>query len=295
MSDINMDDCTLQTCPLSEAYINYQPNVAGNILFAALFAIMLVGQIGAGIFFRTWTFMVPMVAGLILEVIGYVGRVLLHNNPFDFNAFLMYLICLTIAPAFFTAGIYLCLGRIITVYGERYSRLKPRTYVYIFVTCDLISLILQAAGGAVTSIADEQSLRDTGVNIMIAGLVFQVASIVIFCVLVIEYGIRAARGRRVHCEKRRADWKKRSFLIGLAIAVLTILIRSSFRVAELQGGFHSSLANDEIALMILEGAMITIACICLTGLHPALLVGKNWRAPQALAPATASDSEVELQ
>lgn len=137
-----------------------------------------------------------------------------------------YLICLTIAPAFFTAGIYLCLGRIITVYGERYSRLKPRTYVYIFVTCDLISLILQAAGGAVTSIADEQSLQDTGVNIMIAGLVFQVASIVIFCVLVIEYAIGVARGRRVHCEKRRADWKKRSFLIGM-LTVLELQVKRS--------------------------------------------------------------------
>lgn len=89
MSDINTDDCTLQTCPLSAAYIEYLPNLAGNIFFVALFAILLVGQLGAGILFRTWTFMVPMVAGLILEIIGYLGRVLLHNNPFDFNSFLM--------------------------------------------------------------------------------------------------------------------------------------------------------------------------------------------------------------
>jgi hypothetical protein len=71
-------------------------------------------------------------------------------------------------------------------------------------------------------------------------------------------------------------------LSGLTTAVLTILIRSSFRVAELQGGFDSKLANDEIALMILEGAMVSIACICLTGLHPALLVGKNWRTPKSI-------------
>ncbi|KAJ5345165.1 hypothetical protein N7452_003169 [Penicillium brevicompactum] len=292
MSDYNPDDCTLQTCPLSAAYIEYQPNLAGNTFFIAVFAVLLVCQIGTGIVFRAWTFMVPMVAGLILEVIGYLGRVLLHNNPFDFNYFLMYLICLTIAPAFFTAGIYLCLGRIIAVYGEEYSRLKPRTYVYIFVTCDLISLILQAAGGAVTSIADEQSLQDTGVNIMIAGLVFQVASIIVFCILVIEYGVRVVRGKRATSEKRQVSWRRRSFLIGLATAVLTILIRSTFRVAELQGGFSSSLANDEIALMILEGAMISIACICLTALHPALLVGKGWRKPEPVTQR--SDSEVEL-
>lgn len=54
-------------------------------------------------------------------------------------------------------------------------------------------------------------------------------------------------------------------------------------MAELQGGFDSKLANDEIALMILECAMVAIACICLTGLHPALLVGKNWRTPQAIS------------
>lgn len=219
--------------------------------------------------------------------------------------YIRYLICLTIAPAFFTAGIYLCLGRIITVYGEEFSRLKPRTYTYLFVTCDLISLILQAAGGAITSIADEQSLRDTGVNIMIAGLVFQVASLVVFSILAIEYGVRVLRGRRLHSptQERPASWMRRSFLLGMYItsissmgipltrvwlpgltsAVLTILIRSSFRVAELQGGFDSKLANDEIALMILEGAMVSIACICLTGLHPALLVGKNWRTPQAIS------------
>ncbi|KAJ6118911.1 hypothetical protein N7471_013531, partial [Penicillium samsonianum] len=241
--------------------------------------------------FRSWSYMLPIVAGLILEVIGYLGRILLHDNPFSFDAFLMYLICLTIAPAFFTAGIYLCLGRIITVYGEEFSRLKPRTYTYLFVSCDLISLILQAAGGAVTSSADDQSLHDTGVNIMIAGLVFQVASLIVFSVLAIEYGVRVLRGRRQHSptQDRRASWMRRSFLLGLATAVLTILIRSAFRVAELQGGFHSKLANDEIALMILEGAMVSIACICLTGLHPALLVGKKWRTLQTIAPG----SEVE--
>ncbi|KAJ5496154.1 hypothetical protein N7463_008141 [Penicillium fimorum] len=281
----NTDDCTLQTCPLSDAYIQYQPNMAGNIFYLALFAILLIGQIGTGIVFRSWSFMVPMVAGLILEIIGYLGRILLHDNPFSFNAFLMYLICLTIAPAFFTGGIYLCLGRIITVYGKEFSRLKARTYTYLFVTCDLISLILQAAGGAITSIADEQSLHDTGVNIMIAGLVFQVASLVVFSILAIEYGVRVLRGRRLHSptQERPASWMRRSFLLGLTSAVLTILIRSSFRVAELQGGFQSKLANDEIALMILEGAMVSIACICLTGLHPALLVGKNWRTPQAIS------------
>jgi hypothetical protein len=41
--------------------------------------------------------------------IGYVGRVLVEINPFDNNAFLIYLICVTMAPALLCTGIYLCL------------------------------------------------------------------------------------------------------------------------------------------------------------------------------------------
>lgn len=62
----------------------------------------------------------------------------------------------------------------------------------------------------------------------------------------------------------------------LAIATITIFVRSFFRVFELKGGFRSQLANDEVALMILEGAMVAIACICLTVFHPGVVMGRAW-------------------
>ena len=65
-------------------------------------------------------------------------------------------------------------------------------------------------------------------------------------------------------------------LIGLAIATLTIFIRSIFRVAELNGGFSSDLANDEVAFMILEGAMMVIACACMSAFHPGYSLVGNW-------------------
>jgi len=63
--------------------------VAGNAIYAAIFGILLVAQLGLGIKYRTWGFMVGMACGLILEVVGYVGRIMIHNDPFDFNAFIM--------------------------------------------------------------------------------------------------------------------------------------------------------------------------------------------------------------
>lgn len=63
-------------------------------------------------------------------------------------------------------------------------------YTIIFISCDVLSLILQAAGGAITSIADTKNLSDIGVNIMIAGLAFQVFSLALFITLVAEFLLR---------------------------------------------------------------------------------------------------------
>lgn len=97
--------CVLDvTCDLSLSSFLYRPTVAGNALFAGIFAIFIVVQLFLGIKHKTWGYMGAMILGLLLEVIGYVARVLIHNKPFDNDYFLMSLVCLTIAPALLTAA-----------------------------------------------------------------------------------------------------------------------------------------------------------------------------------------------
>ncbi|KAJ5080991.1 RTA1 domain protein [Penicillium angulare] len=266
---------------MSDAYIDYQPNLPANAFFAALFGLLFVSQLGLGIWYRTWPFMIAMLPGLVLEILGYIGRILLHNNPFEFNNFLLYLICLTLGPAFFSAAIYICLGKIVIIYGESISRFRPRTYTTIFVSCDLLSLILQAVGGALASSAGDGDAKesDLGVNIMIAGLAFQVFSLLIFLILASEFALRVRNSPKSENDdftslRQNKRWKM--FIFCLALATITIFVRSVFRVAELQGGFSSALANNEVALMVLESAMISIACISLTIAHPAIAAGRTW-------------------
>ncbi|KAI9042377.1 RTA1 domain-containing protein [Aspergillus affinis] len=262
------ESCTLETCSLDLAYIQYLPSNGGNTFLLALFLVILLVQMTFLLCYRTWAFSITMICGLILEALGYVGRIKLHYNPFGFTNFLLYLVCLTIGPAFFGAAIYLCLGRIIIIHeGEDVSRLKPRTYTIVFVTCDVISLILQAAGGAITSSAETSESRTEGVNIMIAGLAFQVAALCLFMAFGAEFAIKSTMGSKksrgleplrssnpeLFLIRNTRKWKW--FLICIPVATVTIFIRSFFRVFELNGGFHSSLANNEPALMVLDGAM----------------------------------------
>ena len=65
-------------------------------------------------------------------------------------------------------------------------------------------------------------------------------------------------------------------MAGLGIATLCILIRTTFRVAELSQGLHSKMANDEVTFMILEGAMIVIATTCLMVWHPGVTFSGRW-------------------
>jgi hypothetical protein len=121
-----------------------------------------------------------------------------------------------------SAAIYICLGHIVVVYGEGISRLKPRTYTIIFVLCDFLSLVLQAAGGAITSTADDdqEDLRQTGINIMIAGLASQVASLGVFLCLCADFAWRVYKNpekinESMYHLRKTLKWK--AFLIGRLI------------------------------------------------------------------------------
>ncbi|KAL8937765.1 MAG: hypothetical protein Q9216_004261, partial [Gyalolechia sp. 2 TL-2023] len=265
----NTELCTLQTCPLSLATVEYIPSLAGNIAFVALFSVLLLLQIFFGIKWRVWTFFGAMFGGLVLEVVGYVARVQMHDDPFSSDPFLMYIVLLTIAPCFLTAAIYLSLSRIILIYGEPLARFKPRTYTIIFICCDVFSLVLQALGGALADTADTDDLVQTGIDIMIAGLSFQVVSLTFFAILCADFAWSVKKkwgGGDVN--RQVLGMRLGSCSVGRFYAfigaTLTIYIRSCFRVAELQEGFDGSLANDEITFMILEAAMIAIASIALT-------------------------------
>lgn len=86
---IEQYQCTLQTCCLEQATIAYIPTLSGNAAYMAIFIVILLLQLGLGVRYRVWGFLVGMFCGLLLEVLGYAGRIQIHTNPFDSNAFLM--------------------------------------------------------------------------------------------------------------------------------------------------------------------------------------------------------------
>ncbi|KAF4943223.1 hypothetical protein FSARC_14982, partial [Fusarium sarcochroum] len=279
MSNATFDPamCTVETCSVKEyGQIAYIPTFAGNVAYLAIFGALIAAQCFQGIRFKTWGFMIAMICGLLLEIVGYVGRIMLHDNIFNNDSFIIYLVGLTIGPAFITAAIYLCLGRIITIYSVDLSLLKPKWITIIFVSCDFVALLLQAAGGAITASADDEDGSQMGIDIMIAGLASQVASMGLFCGICGHFAWKVLRNP-VKLDSRFTELRRsrrfRGMLFAIGLAVITILIRSIFRLIELQEGFDGKLANNELDFMILEGPMIFIGVIGLTIWHPGFALG----------------------
>ncbi|KAK5000566.1 phospholipid-translocating ATPase rsb1 [Elasticomyces elasticus] len=150
--------CTYATCSVADyGQLSYIPSPTGNAFYLALFCLSLLFQLLLGIKYRTWGFLAAMFGGVVLEIVGYAARIELHMDDFSNNYFIIYLVGLTIGPAFFSAAIYLCLARIIAIYGIGLSVLKPRTITCIFIASNFLSLCLQAAAGALASIANTEA------------------------------------------------------------------------------------------------------------------------------------------
>ncbi len=261
-------NCTVSTCPIFLSVYGYRPSVPFSAALIALYALCIAVQLYLGIRYKKWGFMAAMVLGCQSEIIGYVGRILYYQNPWAQSGFIIQIgelfgihvqrrsltviVLITISPVFFSAAIYVMLSQIVVYISQAHSRVNPRLYWIIFITCDVIALILQAVGGAMSSTSNGSS--DAGVNIALAGLSFQVATLVFFSATVIDYMFRS-----------RSVWGKvklpRSFIIFctfLALATVLILIRCCYRVYELSEGYSrdSEGLRDEPMFIALEGVSV---------------------------------------
>ena len=181
---------------------------------------------------------------------------MLHSNPYDGNGFDIQICCLIIAPAFFSAGIYLTLKHMVLTFGSGFSRIPARWYTRIFIGCDFLSLVLQGAGGGIAATANTPSNERLGNNLMMAGIVWQVVTLLVFAVLVGDYYVRL-RSRRGEMGPTATtvskDLRFRLFAASLLIAFLAIFTRCVYRIAEMAKGWKNPIMQNQTDFIVLDG------------------------------------------
>jgi len=224
-------------------------------------------------------------------MVGYIGRLIMHKNPWSESGFEIQIWCLVLAPSFLAAGIYLTLKHMVLYCGPDYSRLKAKWYPWIFIGSDLGSIIIQAIGGGVAASANHganKALLDAGDSLIIAGIALQSVTMLVCGALVMDYFLRRRKTRsenkaetegatnmdaptlanNVHT---RSPLQFRVFCWAIGFSFLTILIRCIYRIPEMAGGWGNPRMKDEPTFLVLDGMMVALSSISFTLAHPGFL------------------------
>ncbi|KAG4278294.1 hypothetical protein FPRO04_13925 [Fusarium proliferatum] len=262
----------------------YVPTLGVGIAFCALFFLSHAGHIIQYIRKRRWSSL-AFAVGAMAELIGWAGRTWSSECPYNGDAFLMQITTLIIAPTFFAAGLYVILGALINRLGRHSSILGPKMYAIVFLTCDIIALIVQAVGGAMASTEADKIHGDTkpGTNIMVAGIVFQMAAMIVFSVLVLDF-MRRVFVKMSHLESKKIRLAHdgslpRSYiwlLVAVFISLTMIFVRSIYRTIELIQGWEGYLITHEGYFIGLDAATMIIAVGIFNFFDPVFLLwGEN--------------------
>uniref|UniRef100_A0A8H7K4S7 RTA1 like protein n=1 Tax=Bionectria ochroleuca TaxID=29856 RepID=A0A8H7K4S7_BIOOC len=256
------------------AFYDYDPSQAASVVSASLFGVTTALHIYQLLRRRTWYF-IPFLIGGLFQVFGYIVRCLSISQKPDYekNPFIIQQILILLAPALYAASIYMILGRmILLVHAESYSLIRRSWLTKIFVSGDIVSMVVQGAGGGFMAAADTLDKQQAGSNIIVGGLFIQLAIFGLFIT-----SVRLA-----------VPWR-RYILVLYGVSAL-IMARSIFRVVEFIDGKGGELMSNEIYVYVLDALLMFFVSVILNIFHPSSVISAKASYETQLGPLGTSDS-----
>ncbi|KAH8725632.1 RTA1 like protein-domain-containing protein [Phaeosphaeriaceae sp. PMI808] len=270
----------------------YSPSNVAAIIFVTAFFLTTFLHIVQLVKKKTWYF-IPFVIGGLLEASGYIGRIISHNDLWALGPYIMQSLLILIAPALLAASIYIILGRIISlVDGQRYLLVPQRWLTKVFVAGDVLSFMLQGAGGGIQSGGTLKKLH-TGEKIIIVGLFVQLSFFAFFVFVAGNFHYRLVNNKplkkynldrddhtrehgRHHSSSSRItpprvslnDLPFKRHIYNLYLTSAIIMVRSLFRVIEYIQGNAGYLLSQEVYLYIFDALLMFTVMILFNWFHP---------------------------
>lgn len=214
-----------------------------------------------------------------MEVIGYAFRSLSsRKDPYYVIYFVVQYFLIVTAPVFISASIYVCLTKLIRwasvaeidLTKNAFFR-KPKLILWIFITADVVSTILQICGAALVGSAESNRKSPTTANnILLSGLAFQTFAFLIFLSLltIFLYNLFLNPSFKTKTRDQKTGTGVVPFLWVLSAASLLVFIRTVFRLVETSQGIMGYLSTHEGFFGGLEFAPMVLAVGLLAVWHP---------------------------
>ncbi|KAF8076468.1 RTA1-like protein [Lyophyllum atratum] len=259
--------------------------VTSNTLTAIAFSLILSVALSQTYCIFKWgaKWMLSIVIGAYLFAFGLSMRFGLHLHPQSKALYIMQYLFVVLAPCAFIAADYVLLGQLSRhLSADEHLVIPARRITIAFVTSDITTFLIQAAGGALSASADTLHANYVGSRIFLSGLIIQLISFVAFTSLYLLFLYRVYNRnpeiwRRDESKAWYNDWRALGAV--LFVSCIGILIRSMFRVIELSEGYQGHLATTEAFFYGLDTLPLFIAIVVYTPFWPGRFINKNISPP----------------
>lgn len=82
-------NCTIAACPIGASVYGYRPSLIASCILIGLYFVCLSIQLVYGWRYKAWGFAVGTVTGCVCEILGYIGRIMMWQNPWRKPGFTM--------------------------------------------------------------------------------------------------------------------------------------------------------------------------------------------------------------
>lgn len=82
-------NCTVAACPIELSVYGYRASLPLSATLIALYGLCAVVQTYLGWRYKSWSYLAAMILGCVCEILGYVGRIMMWQNPWASAGFIM--------------------------------------------------------------------------------------------------------------------------------------------------------------------------------------------------------------
>ncbi|CAF3566561.1 unnamed protein product [Fusarium graminearum] len=271
-------DCG-STCPASNGFYTYNPSVGGNAMLLTVFALLSIATIYFGIRSKTYLFSIILTAGLLLEVLGFIGRILLHSKRDDQGHFFLVLFGTILGPSLMSLAIFIVLPHILCIYGRPICPFRPLVAGLIFWGLAAVTIIFELVGVIFMAYETKSFSRKQGAAIAATGLAIQALSLVACTGLHFWFTLSLST-RRGTLDARHSQIYSSSqfkkFLMAMEMASALLIVYSFYRLVELADGIPGDVFQNQAAFMVVGGVLPLLAAGLLTIIHPGNAFAEAW-------------------
>ncbi|KAH8919269.1 RTA1-domain-containing protein [Atractiella rhizophila] len=249
----------------NDDFYNYNPNHVLPIVGAAIFGFCFLYHSWQSIRSRSYNYWWPFLIGVGLEIGGYVFRKLTAKRT-DVNQtfFILQQVFIIIAPALLAASLYMSYGRLTLYVEARFSPMRPKWVTRTFVTFDVFSFLIQAAGGSLYS---GDNITETKANIakaiIVSGFVIQ---IVAFSSFLLISRVFLGRARAVNPQSNALKLVPVLWWTSIPILLRTVFRLIEFATANKEGNGY--ILDHEWFLWVFETTPVVISVLYIGYFHP---------------------------